>query len=571
MREKGGEHRGTRVLVMGLDGATFDLMDPMMERGELPNLSQLVKSGTRDELASTIHPYSAPAWTSFMTGKNPGKHGIFDFAQRQLNTYEPHFITSWDRKAKSLWRILSEGGKRVGVINVPITYPPEEVNGFLIAGLGTPGTDSPYTYPPGLKKEIQSRVGHYEVTIPIRDYIRGKRLDVFLERLHRTMDQRFKLARNLFGENSLDFSMVVFGATDKVQHFFWKYMDQEHPLYSNGEAQFREAICDVYRKADTYIGELIGDVDQNTTVMILSDHGHGGNSNKALFLNKWLETLGLLRFKKEGEIGSRIRFGFMRQLILLGKRYLPRHVKERMRRVSGVRSKVESFMRSYLIDWSQTKAYADEFRGNVYINLKGREPEGVVEPGEECEALRDFIVEKLYELRDPQTGERIVETVFKREQLYTGKHTVFAPDILFIQNPRRYSYTYRRSHTSRDDSFIKTFSPDELKDDLRPNADHRRNGILIMSGKGVRKDYRMHGSEIIDVAPSILYLMGLPIPEDMDGKILTDAIEDSFIARHPVCYTEASQEGPVSERGPAYSSAEEEKVKETLRGLGYID
>jgi len=400
-----------KVFVIGLDGATLDLIRPWGAEGKLPHLAKIMKKGAFGELRSTIHPLTAPAWTSFMTGKNPGKHGIFDFISIAPNSYDVRYNNARSCRAPSLWKILSQTGKKVISINVPFTYPPEQVNGILVSGLDTPSTRGVFTYPPSLGEELKKHLGDYIIMAQYRQGRAG-----YLEEMFRMIEKRLATVEYVLGKHPWDFFMVVFSATDIVQHTFWKYMDPDHPQYVRQEAaEFGDAIFRVYERMDSVIGELLTNLDEDTTLMIMSDHGAGA-LKKAVFLNKWLEEEGLLQPVQSSSI---IQSGgsFWKSLLGILKRRMPRGVKETAFRLfPELKEKFNSYLVASHIDWAQTKAFSFGVHGSIFINLAGRQPAGTVASGREYEVLRDEIIAKLSLLADPDTGELVIRRVHRREE-----------------------------------------------------------------------------------------------------------------------------------------------------------
>lgn len=566
-----------KVLVIGLDGATFNVIDPLIANGLLPNLEKLIRQGCRSELFSTIQPISAPAWSSFMTGMNPGKHGILDFTEHSMDDYSVKFINASYRRGKTLWRILGDFGKRVSVMNVPFTYPPEELNGFCICGMDAPGVKDRYFYPQGLFHEINRKVGKYVIEVSVRDFIRARKPLLFLQKIQEALSIQFRSAKYLMQNKPWDFFIYVCRAPDQVQHFFWKYADPGHPLHEDGkDKNLRDAISLIYSQIDDDIGELLKGIDETDMVIVLSDHGHGGNYDKVIFLNQWLRKLGLLEFKRQGG-GKTHTMGYLSGRLISGdlinraKRVIPRNVKSLLLdKVPFLRDKIESQLSFANIDWSKTKAYSEENRGNIWINVKGRQPQGTVDPASEYQELRERIVKELLDMADPETGKKIVKKVFRREELYRGPYLEKAPDIMFIQDADPYAYVLRRSDPSRNDAhWLRKLSADEAEQ--FQNASHRLEGILIAKGRGIRKGQKISkGANIIDVAPTVLHLMGVPVPRDMDGQVLRDFLTDEFLAENQIVYSSMDDDGPQKEI-TAYSAREEDIISERLRGLGYFD
>lgn len=518
----------TRVLVIGLDGATPQLVFPWAKEGKLPNLSKLIENGASGDLKSTIPPMTAAAWTSSVTGKNPGKHGIYHFIEYQHKTYDYRIISSKDVKSRTIWRILGELDKQVGVMQVPITYPPEKVNGFMVTdGLTTPGQDSSFTYPKELKEELL-RDFKFKLT-STEKYYEGNE-DQFIADLSSIEERKAHATIYLMEKYNWDFFMVVYSNIDAMQHFFWKYMDSTHPGYDPEKAKkYGDAILNIYQKLDGIVGDMLKVIDEDTTVIIISDHGFGP-LYKELHLNKWLKDRGLLKLKeKEDTSITRYwlsRSGLTREMVYillakLGLKNLTKIIPDKLKK------SMPSHYTPTDIDWSKTKAYSLATHGMMYINLKGRNPEGVIEPGKEYEQIREYIIKELLKLKDPETGKNIVDKVFKSEELYFGQGVNNAPDLFVLTD-----MTYH--NIGRLDNFL--IKPAWKLDDADSSGklsilnkqrslgsgNHRINGIFIMKGGSIKKSSKIDNAEIIDIAPTVLYLMGIPIPEDMDGKVLKD-------------------------------------------------
>lgn len=566
----------TKVVVIGLDGATFDLIKPWIEQGKLPTLNKLIKEGVHGELLSTIPPLSPQAWTSFLTGKNPGKHGIFEFTEFKPNSYEIGFTNANTRQGKSLWKILSEHCKSVGVMNVPMTYPPEEVNGFLIAGFEAPGVQSNFTYPSDLYDKIKKDVGEYDIH---GDFWTTKGPDYYIQRTLDTIDNHSRVTKYLLNKYPSDFFMTVFGSTDRIQHFCWKYMDPTHPNYIPSEKEkYGNAIFQVYEKADHYIKEYLESIKGEKTIIIMSDHGMGPYY-KIVYIDRWLERHGLLSYKaSDSSLRSYVSLLFLdfsKAIYFQLRKRLPRNVKDWLKsKLPEVRNKLDSHLIMADIDWMNTKAFSMGVETTlIYINLKGRFPLGVVEPGEEYEELRDYIISKLKKLKDPDTGEAIVGDVYKKEQVYHGDCLEKAPDLIVIW--RNYEYITRRQYGSHQkngeiiSSELKAGEVGELMS-LEQTASHRQEGIAVFSGKHIKKGVKLKGAEIIDIAPTILYMMGIPIPEDLDGKVLLDIFEKVFVDAYPITYLKHPEEDRSQDGVSTYTEEEERLLRKRLEDLGYL-
>ncbi len=555
---------GKKVLVIGLDGATFDLIDPWVKQGKLPTLSRCMKAGVRSELLSTPLSNSAQAWSTFSTGKNPGKHGIFDFFERTPGSYDVRFVNASFRRGENLWEVVSEAGKRVVVMNVPMSYPPKAVNGVILSGLDAPGITDGFAHPADIMEEIKKNVGTYVLEPGIWGYIRQGKRETALNKLLETIDIRAKTAKYLMSTYPWEFFLVVFTESDKVQHHFWKYMDRPGP--------HENAILEVYQHLDDAIRKLLEGIDDETQVYVISDHGGGASTDRTFYINQWLCSEGFLKFKK---LNAQKRFvnKAIEQADGLIKTKLPRRAKEILARTfPGLRGKVESVMSLSAVDWGSTQAYSRENHPAVFINVKGREPLGIVPPGGDYYTLREAIAQRLSRLVCPETGEKIAEHIAFREDVFSGTELDKAPDIIFKWKDNR--YIHRPSDPSSDERYIKRLSDGEMgvsESFHRPSGVHRDEGILIAFGPEVRRSARFFGARLMDMAPTILHALGIPVPSDMDGKVLVDVFPDEVIDQRPVMFSDKEEQQPMSDAAEIFDADEETVIRDRLKGLGYID
>lgn len=414
--EANDENRKRKVMVIGLDGATFNTLDPLISQGKLPNLQYLIQNGTSGHLRSTIPPLSAAAWSTFQTGKNPGKHGIFDFFRNSPGEHNYVPANSTFLKSKTLWEILSDYGKRVGVLNVMFNYPPREVNGFIVSGKETPGEDKEYTFPTLLKSEILRIEPKYEAE-PFKRVYQTKK---FLKQVPILLNRQERINNYLLKKYSPDFFMNLFAIPDIIHHLFWKYMDPSHPNYSEKKSrQYLPLIEKCYQTLDAMIGTRMELADENTVVIIMSDHG-GGPLHKVIQLNRWLKKNGFLVLKQHyqhkdsffltriKELKGRLRdnilkydiFGLFKKLrfITMGRRIA---------------------LAKTLVDWSRTKAFAGrDSEHGIYCNVKGRENGGIISPGKEYKELRQMMISELLKLTI-----LLLETEFSKAYIRGKKST----------------------------------------------------------------------------------------------------------------------------------------------------
>ncbi len=500
------------------------------------HLARLLAEGAHGPLRATLPPMTFPSWTSFMTGKNPGKHGIFDFTERPGHGYEVRIVNARQRRAETIWTVLSRAGKRVAAVGVPVTYPPEAVNGVMISGFDAPVQDARIAWPPTLFDELKARVGGYIVSADFANLLSRGDVERALEALLAVVDRKAATARYLLEREPWDCFMVVFGETDACAHYFWKYHDPRSPHRLPGDRRPAvDPILQVYRRVDEVLGELLARVPGDTVVVLVSDHGTGGGGDKIIHLNRlWFG---------EAAVGARL----------------------------------ESRLRFAGIDWPRTLAFSEEttYYPTVWINLKGREPLGVVGPGAEYEAVRDRLRQLLLRWRDPHTGEPVVRGVHRREELYHGPHVDRAPDLVVDWNlDRGYSYLSRSSYLSPARRPIEQVGHRAIRSSafmLNRSGSHRDDGIVLLRGGPVRRNHAIAGAAIVNIAPTLLYLLGVPVPDDMDGRVLGEAFETGHYAAHPPDVRPA-RPATVPAGAAGEGTADESRwVEDRLRGLGYLE
>ncbi len=554
-----------RISVIGLDGATFKVITPWVKEGKLPNLAKIMEKGAWGELESTIHPLSPQAWASFMTGKNPGKHGIFEFVEHKPHSYDLRYVNGASVQGKKLWDILSDAGKRVCVINVPFTYPPNKVNGYLIAGLDAPGPHSNFCYPPELMAELTQKFGQYR----LRQHPYKAKPETYLKEIIQQFEYILKVAKYLKARDTWDLFLVVFESTDLVQHFYWHYaFPGEFGIPPTENKDLSMAIYNVYKRIDEGLGELLDLSDSDETVMIMSDHGFSP-CRKIFFMDRWLQEQGYLIYDgKDQKV-----YGLTHLLHLAFQKYFPNTFKTRFSSlIPGLKDRFRSYLTTATIDWGHTRAFSLGIDStNIFVNLKGRFAKGIVQPGREYESLKDEIAARLKGLKDPSTGERIVERVYRREELYHGDCLPKAPDLLVTW--KDFEYNTRRGYGVEGDDLLGSsldFSDVSAYSSLQKSGTHHVKGIFIADGQVIKNHVSVGGARIIDLAPTILYLLDVSIPEDMDGRIVEEIIEDDFRAFQTI---QIGSRGHICSdiKHSGYGKEEEAYIRDKLRGLGYID
>ena len=555
-----------KVIVVGLDGATFDLIKPWAAEGYLPVLNRLLQEGAHGDLGSTLPPMTAPAWTAYATGCNPGKHRLYDWIAREPDSYRFTPVTALDGKAPTIYSLLSNIGRKVVSLNVPMTYPPTPVNGVMVSGMPTPSTDVRFTYPDNAYQDILDAVGDYVLYPDPGEAYSDSGIDAFLERLYRSADLRMQTFAYLHQRENPDFAMMVFNGTDTVSHAMWKFMDPSHPLYDLAKAEkYGSAIRDYYQHVDGLLGGIVESLDKDTTLIVMSDHGFGP-FHKFIHVNNWLIREGFMTIKS-GPVSrtkkALFQAGFSpmnvyNTLMQFGFGRLKREV---------VRGQGQDMMKTLFlsfedVDWNRTEAYSLGNVGQIYLNVVGREPLGCVRPGDEYERIRSRIMERLLELRDPDTRECVVEAVYRREDIYQGDYLDKAPDIVFM--PTRLEYFGFGEYE---------FGSHKIIEAMRRgiSGTHRMNGIFLAYGAAIEAGVEVKDASLVDLAPTILYLMSAPAQAHMDGRILQEVISSGYQpmeAQVDAGWT--GDDGDDYGNGQGLTEEQKRVVAERLRGLGYV-
>ncbi len=555
-----------RVLTIGLDGVPYGLIRDWVAEGELPVMGSLMREGVSGPLKSTIPPTSGPSWSSFMTGMNPAKTGIFDFLRRRAGSYVFPPVNASHRAGRTLWRILSEAGRRVGVLNVPMSYPVEEVNGFMVSGWLTPYMARDYIYPRELGTELREKVGYYRI-YPTETFSEGRQ-EAFFAACRELLDMRLRSALYLMQSREWDFFMVVFFDTDRILHQVWHHLDPTHPWHqkrSTYNEENRNLVLDYFRQVDSAIGRLVEAAGDDVVTLLLSDHGMGP-AHRFIILNNWLLEAGVLRLKDA--LPTRLKAALFRNGFTLVNIHrladslrLAKHA-EYKGLYSLDRLMKYVFLSFADVDWSRSQAYSyGRHLGSIHLNVRGREPLGIVERGSEYEAVREELIACLSSFTDPDTGEPLVGRIARREEVYSGPYLDRAPDLIL----------WPRLETDIFFGLSEIGSNRVLEPTYRYSGMHRDYGLSVMRGEGIREGAELEGAQIQDMAPTILHLMGLPVPEEMDGQVLRPAFTEGHQAAHPLRISKGpakTDDGPPGEA--PYSEEEEQEIKERLRGLGYM-
>ncbi|MBC8228073.1 alkaline phosphatase family protein [bacterium] len=550
-----------RTLIIGLDGATFDLIKPWAQAGHLPALERLMAEGVHAPLQAWPNMNSAVAWTSMVTGYNPGQHGIYDFGDAPpQRDYTWHPTTAVDRRKEPFWRILSESGQQVGIINVPISYPADPVNGFMLSGMDTPGVHSPgFAHPPDLQDELRRQGIDYAIDVPNLRVLSKRNPHRLPWSVQRMVDARSRTILHLMQTRPWDMLMAVFVATDRTQHNFWPHS------HISIESHDWTPIRSLYQQIDSFFSDVLEIIDENTTVLVVSDHGFGPVRFAKRYLNQFFAQLGLLRYRQGG---SRLQGKLLKTLLLYGRRIIPQRFQlPPLQSLPGLRLRAISEHRYSGIEWSKTQVFAAPHGEQAFVNLQGRQPEGTVSP-EEYHPLCERVQDILLNLTDPATGLRVVRGVRRREDIYHGPYLEKAADLLIEWDDEVVQDALCYRVGENEPVIIK--EPKSSGPGKSWLGTHWPQGIFIAHGPHIKRGTTVMNATLYDIAPTILYLQGRPIPVDMDGKVLTDIFTAEQLRHHPVQHCEpASVEAQVDAK--VLDAKEARKIEERLRDLGYIE
>lgn len=509
-----------------------------MDAGLLPSLASLRARGCFLPCASTRPPVTYPAWTTCVTGVNPGRHGIFDFTEIAPGRRELRFVNSSFRRAPALWNILSDAGRRCCVLGVPGTYPPEPINGVMLSGFDSPvatSVDASFVYP----RERYAQLKDWRFADFQESDIGPGWHNMALGKLLAKIGDKERIALELFDEEPWDFYMVVFGESDTVSHHFWMFHDPESPRHRPG---FETAIQQVYQRLDETVGKFLERMDSDTLVGVVSDHGFGGAGTGVVHLNNWLEREGYLGRAGGGE-------SWLKKAAMA---VVPQRMRGAMfRRFQSLATRAEGQSRFGGIDWSRTSAWSEELNyfPSIRVNLEGRDPGGVVKPADYDAFVR--------ELCDRLQGWDAVAHAWPRAALYDGPELNRAPDIIVeLALENGYSHSCLRSRGGEPFRRLRREEYPGGKE-RGMNGNHRDPGVLFLSERPIAQ-----AASLLDVAPTVLGVLGVAGP-DMEGRALLGNTD-----RHGQARTNSVRgESPIIE----YTPEEAKLIEDRMRALGYYE
>ncbi len=553
-----------KVFVLGLDGATWDLLGPLERSGDLPNLSRLRERGASGVLASIFPPLSPVAWTGVMTGKNSGKHGVFEFLEYGHNPLGGRVNSSRAIQAELVWEIAGRHGKTSVAGGVPMSYPARKAPGFYLGDFLSPSNAPDFASDPAILAELEASLGQPYRPWSTAVHDGGNEAQALAE-LTDYLDHHLKAVRFLMDRCPWDLFMFDLMATDRAQHELWHAWDPSH-LVAKGRdlSKIRDGFVDFWKRLDRGIGEIEAALPPDTALILMSDHGFGPIEWYVNF-NVWL--------LEQGFIGLQDSFYVKQKRWFWERGVTPEWFYALMSRFGMAKNRVDRFRGKQMtwvdrmadnaflskrhIDWSKTKAYAQGNFGQIFLNLKGRQPQGCVAP-EDARAVLDDLKARLLTIPHPETGEPLVEKIYEREDLYSGPHAHLAPDLTVVLGDWKY-----RTIGLYDFTTNKTISRA-----FGPTGDHRLEGVLIASGPAFRQGAKPEGATLLDIAPTVLHLLGVPVPADMDGRVLEEILDPSVVApaASPTDVSPPSSE-PVA---VAYTDEEDAAIQQRLADLGYL-
>jgi predicted AlkP superfamily phosphohydrolase/phosphomutase len=526
-----------RLIVLGWDSATFDVIDPLLQASRLPALAALAGDGFRAGLRSTWPPMTDCAWTSAFTGRNPGAHGIFGSWYRAPGAYACRYFSARDRRSPALWE-LADGIKWL-VWNVPMSFPPSPIEGGMVAGYGAP---------PGARfcapESLQDELAHRWPLEDLLDRAPHGSLEKFLDDLLRGLEVQAEALPWAARQTRADCVVAVWPHVDRAQHFFWRFRDRICDLH--------DAVDRVYDAMDRATAALM-DAFPNADFLVVSDHG-AGDLRGDVNMGEMLVRSGYAqRGRSHRTTALDLAWKLPPSVRKLGRRFAPGAA----RRAFGatMTGQLGSF------EWSQTRAFLG-WHGDVWLNIEGREPAGIV-PASDADSLADDLAEDVLALRDPKTGAAPFAAVHKRDDIYHGPALDLAPDLMLDS----WSAGYRVAPTREEASDI-VAPPSPLAGvDEAWSSDHRPVGILVAAGPRVAHG-KIDELALYDVCPTVLALLEQPVPEGLDGRVATELVRQGFLERHPVRTAGAAGERAA---GGTYSDEEAAAVAAHLKDLGYIE
>ena len=470
-----------KILLIGFDGISPTFIEQLIGENLLPTFKKISEEGVSGSLMTTIPPVSAPAWSTIVTGMTPGNHGVFDFItpQKEGAGLKVKIHDSSSLRGKAVWDIAGLYGKKSVVINVPLTFPAYPINGVMVSGFPSPLNRLVAT-PREAEEQLTRDYPEYRIDVNIsnKNYDLLDK-DEFIEETYRVMNQKAEMAQHLIQSTDWDLFYVVFTMTDRFQHVFWPYSDDSYPWQLKEREKYRDVLKNVYRRIDEITAELMDKVDEDTYVFIISDHGFESLRSK-VSIRRWLQENGYI--EKSGKRGS--RFNQLKKVYKLVSRLGID--------VMGLFKMMPGFVQNMFLSDK-----INHLPGGVFFDNVGIDPEGLD---------REEMRERLLELEDPETGERVVHSVFFRDELYRGRYAMNTVDMMIVPHAG-----YVLLERQQEELFEKT--PYATGTHV---SNVCRKGVFYLHGRNVKNTSATVNG--FDIAPTILWLLTGEEQTDMDGK-----------------------------------------------------
>ena len=551
----------SRVFLLGWDGATWDILRPLMAEGRLPVLQSLMKKGVSGTLQSVFPPLSPVAWTTVMTGKNSGKHGIFEFLEHHHNPLQGKVNSSRAIKSELVWETAGRYGKRTVAGGVPMSYPPRPINGFFVGDFLSPADSADFSSDPAAFEAMKKSLGGKYRAWATVTHDGGHEADALAD-LQSFLTEHLAAVEYMATHHEWDLFMYDLMATDRIQHELWHAWQPSHMKAKGRDlTKIRDGFIEFWESLDAGVGRILEKLGPETNVILMSDHGFGPIEWYVNF-NVWLLDEGFIKLKNSLYVRQKhwfFRRGVTPEWIykIMTKLGL---ADQRVSRFQGKqdnfwdRLATSGFLSGKHIDWSQTLAYAQGNFGQIFLNIKGRQPNGCVEPAD-APALLERIKERLLEIKHPETGEPLVERVIERDELYSGPLSHMGPDLTVVLKDWNYRTIGLHEFTTH-----KTISPA-----FGPTGDHRMEGMIVGTGPAFEPGAEPQNASLLDIAPTVLHLLGVPVPEDMDGRVLTELL------RPELCGELQKQEAVEAGVSAAdYGEDDDAVIQQRLADLGYL-
>lgn len=495
-----------RTVIFGVDGLAFRIIHPLIERGDMPNFKKLRDQGCEAVLESKYPPLTPPAWTSLSTGLKPARHGVYDFwaydEQAEVGQPRKAHVQSQRRGGKAIWNILSEYGKQVLVLNIPATYPPEPINGYMVSGYLTPSTAGDFTYPASFKEELLQVVPDYEIDVNMREIFKGNvesRVTRLVDAVLSVTEKRIQLITYMLKEKPWDFCYVAFVGPDRLQHTLWDEI-----------VSFEPQIIEYYRRLDSALGLFLDQLGPEDTFFVVSDHGFQGVS-RSFDINEYLFGKGLLKLHSTAQREKASRLANLKHALgQIGLLSLVRSAKKTLKSAGIVKKRKRGGLYKPVlqdVDWENTVAYVPSVSGygggyaDIFLDAK-MSPERVAELGED---LKHFV--------DPATGKPLIDAIYTTEVYGSGpfapleQHLLLLPsDGITFNMSLGNKWLWNDVSTSRNSK--------------KRRGSHQKEGVLYAFGRGIKQGFAAPNAEVYDLVPTVLHSMGLPLPHEFDGRIL---------------------------------------------------